>query len=210
MKRLSYEAWVVNQALSSFAALSAAIDLTKLKDIGKSVYTGALACVASANSVQCRKLSMSFDLGSILAQNINIVAQSIIDVNHGQELARVLPPETRRFVRLAINTVSAIEGLIIVNAVLPRMSLRITSAALGGAWLTEALAEALDPTLRKHNWPVIGGHLPHCILSAGFTVGGYAIQKRHPGRFPFLIERALLPLTLAEERLKALNFFKSK
>lgn len=210
MKRLSYEAWVVNQALDSFAALSAAIDVAKLKDVFKSVYTGALACVASANSVQVRKLSMSFDLGGILAQNTQCLAQTIMDSVNSKELARILPPETRRFVRLGINTLGAIEGLIIVNTLLPRMSLRVTSAALGGAWLAEALAETMDPTLRKHGWPVIEGHLPYCLLSAGFTAGGYIIQKRHPGRFPFLIERALLPLTIAEEKLKALKLFKTK
>lgn len=207
MKRLSYEAWVVNQALDSFAALSAAIDVAKLKDVFTSVYTGALACVASANSVQVRKLSLSFDLGGILAQNTHCIAQTFMDGMQSKELARILPPETRRFVRLGINGVGAIEGLIIVNTLLPRMSIRVTSAALGGAWLTEAMAEWLDPTLKKHGWPVIEGHLPYCLLSAGFTAGGYIIQKRHPGRFPYLIERLLLPLTYAEQKLKAMRLF---
>lgn len=89
MKRLSYEAWVLNQAVDSFAALSAAIDWPKLKNVGKGVYTGALACVASANSMTVRKLSLAFDLGSILANNINCVGTTIMDRIHSKELARV-------------------------------------------------------------------------------------------------------------------------
>ena len=204
------QAWVVNQALDSFAALAAAIDVAKLQDVFSSVYTGALACVASANSIKARKISMSFDLGSILAQNTDCLAQSIMDAVQAKELRKILPPETRRFVRQSINVLSTIEGLVIVNALLPRMSLRVTSAALGGAWLADALAETLDPTLKKHGWPVIEGHVPYVLLSAGFTAAGYGIQKRRPGKFPFLIQRALLPLTMMEERLKALKLFKNK
>lgn len=206
----SAQAWVVNQALDSFAALSAAIDVGNLKDVFRSVYTGALACIASANSVQVRKLSMSFDLGSILAQNTNCLAQTIMDNVQATELRKILPSETRRFIRQGIGVLGTIEGLIIVNTLLPRMSLRVTSAALGGAWLADALAEALDPTLNKHGWPVIEGHVPYVLLSAGFTAAGYGLQRQHLGKFPFLIERALLPLTLVEEKLKALKLFKAK
>lgn len=107
--------------------------------------------------------------------------------------------------RLSISILGAIEGLIIVNTVLPKMSLRISSAALGGAWLTEALAEALDPLLKKHNWPVIEGKLPYALLQVGFTAGGYYMQKRFPGRYPVLIEQLLTPLSIAERQLKNFN-----
>lgn len=206
-KRLEYEAWILNQAFDSFAAFSAAVDLPKLRDVGKGLYTGALACVASANSVTVRRLSLAFDLGSILSNNIHCVCATLMERWHSKELARVLPPETRRFLRLAIQVAGTVQGIIIVNTVLPKMSLRISSAALGAAWLTDAIAETMDPWLKAHDgWEPITGRLPYAVLQVGLTVGGYYVQKNvYPGRFPALVERFLTPLSIAEKRLKEFN-----
>lgn len=206
-KRLEYESWCLNQALDSFAALGAAIDLHRLRDAGKGLYAGTLACVASANSVTVRKLSLAFDLGSILSGNIHCVMATIMDRMHSKDMARLLPPETRRLIKMSIQIAGTIQGLLIINTVVPKMSLRISSAALGAAWLSDAIAETCDPWLKSHEgWEPIAGRLPYAVLQVGLTVGGYYVQKKvYPGRFPLLVERVLAPLAFAESRLKDFN-----
>jgi len=206
-KRLEYESWCLNQALDSFAALGAAIDLHRLRDAGKGLYAGTLACVASANSVTVRKLSLAFDLGSVLSNNLNCVMATIMDRMHSKEMARLLPPETRRLINMSIQIAGTIQGLLIINTVVPKMSLRISSAALGAAWLSDAIAETCDPWLKEHmGWEPIAGRLPHAVLQIGLTVGGYYVQKKvYPGRFPLLVKRFLAPLAFAESRLKDFN-----
>ena len=111
--------------------------LYKLQEVGKSLYTGTLACVASANSVTVRKLSLAFDLGAILSHDIHCVCTSISEHFHSKELTKVIPPETRRLMSIAIAGLGTIKGLLIVNTLLPKMSLRISSAALGAYWAIE-------------------------------------------------------------------------
>lgn len=206
-KKLEYESWCLNQALDSLSALSAAIDTNRLKDAGKGLYTGMVACVASAHSVTVRKLSLAFDLGSILSGNINCVMCSLMERIHSQEMARFLPPETRKFLKMSIQIAGMIQGLLIINTVVPKMSLRISSAALGAAWLSDAIAETCDPWLKAHEgWEPIAGRLPYAILQVSLTVGGYYVQKKvYPGRFPLLVERFLAPLGFVESRLKDFN-----
>lgn len=112
-------------------------DTHTLQDVGKSLYTGTLACVASANSVTVQKLSLAFDLGSILSNNIQCLCTTISEHYHSRELSQVIPPETRRLMSLAIAFAGTIKGLLIVNTLLPKMSLRISSSALGAYWATE-------------------------------------------------------------------------
>lgn len=69
----------------------------------------------------------------------------------------------------------------------------------------QAIAEALDPYLKKKGWSPIEDHAPFVPLHVGLTVLGYHVQKTHQGKFPLYIERFLTPLTLAEGRLKALG-----
>lgn len=52
------------------------------------------------------------------------------------------------------------------------MSLRISSAALGAAWVTQAIAETLDPILEKHNLPIIREHAPFVPIHLGLLVLG--------------------------------------
>jgi len=206
-KRLEYEAWCLNQALDSVAALGAAIDLTRLREAGKGLYTGALACFASSSSMTVCKLSLAFDLGGILANNLSCVCATLMSRWHSKELARILPPETRRFIKLSFQIMGAIQGLLIVNTVLPKVSLRISSAALGAAWLTDAITEICDPWIQAHDgWNPMANHLPYAVLQVGLTIGGYYVQKTvYPGKIPLIVERVLSPLAFFEKRLNYLN-----
>jgi hypothetical protein len=195
-KRLEYEAAVLNQAVDSFAALGAAIDFANLKAVSKGVYTGALACVASANSGTVRKLSLAFDLGGIIGDNINKVCHNVLEAWHMEEQVKVIPPETRRFLRNTVTIMGTIQGLLIARS-LPKMSLRISSAALGSAWFIDAV----DPYLKEKHWDYITPALQ--VVGTGV---GYYVQKRvYPGKFPIYVERFLTPLALAEKQLKGFD-----
>ena len=47
-----------------------------------------------------------------------------------------MPPETKKALGLALSVVSLIKGLFVVHVVMPKMTLAISSSALGAAWLT--------------------------------------------------------------------------
>lgn len=207
VNRLTREAWVLNQAVDSFAAITAALDFPKLRDVLKSVYTGALACLASANSATVGKLSIAFDLASILSSDLHGVMESVMASYHHKEVAQLLPTETRRFFSAGISIASAIEGAVLIYFVVPTMSLRLSSAALGAAWVTDAIADVVDPFLEKRGWEPIEGHAAYLPIHALLTWGGYYLQTKYAGKgvLPPLIDRMLTPLTLAENSLKKMD-----
>jgi hypothetical protein len=108
---------------------------------------------------------------------------------------------------LSFQILGAIQGLLIVNTVLPKVSLRISSAALGAAWLTDAITEICDPWIQAHDgWNPMANHLPYAVLQVGLTIGGYYVQKTvYPGKIPLIVERVLSPLAFFEKRLNYLN-----
>lgn len=59
------------------------------QDLAISTYTGLLACVASANNLTLRKISVGFDLGGILAHDLSCLAWSMVEGSGSDVLARV-------------------------------------------------------------------------------------------------------------------------
>lgn len=70
-------------------AITNAIDFPKLKEVARSLYTSALACLASANSVTVRKLSLGFDLGNILGSDIDHITNFVLTKYNAQEYYKV-------------------------------------------------------------------------------------------------------------------------
>ena len=56
---------------------------------------------------------------------------------------QVLPGETRKLLAVSLSLVSLVKGLFVAHFV-PKLTLAISSSALGAVWLTDALAEVAD------------------------------------------------------------------
>lgn len=67
----------------------AALDLHKIQDMAKSVYTGTLACLASVNSLTVRRLSQAFDLGRVLCDDTKYIMTTILERSHSKDVMRV-------------------------------------------------------------------------------------------------------------------------
>jgi hypothetical protein len=163
-----------------------------------------------------------------VSHNIRLLARCLINRSHSSEIvkvrpalrpygptlvtltfdhlfAKVLPRETQRLIAGAIGLAGTIKGVLIVNTVVPRMSLRISSAALGAAWLTDTIAEVADPWLQSQGFTPITDHVPYVVLHTALSLLGYAIQKRYEAKhLPRIIETFLSPMAVAEARLKKL------
>ena len=70
-----------------------------------------------------------------------------------------MPPETKKALGLALSVVSLVKGLFVVHVVMPKMTLAISSSALGAAWLTgkafpPVLAASLLLNYSHSNWAI--------------------------------------------------------
>jgi len=54
-----------------------------------SIYTGGTACLASANNLTVRKISVGFDLGNILGYDLNCLVKSVVERSNTDVVTKV-------------------------------------------------------------------------------------------------------------------------
>ena len=90
LRELNKKSATINQALSSWNAVAAAIDIGKIKDLLKGFYTSVLACLATASSSTLRGLSIGFDLASLISRHLSMLGQAIVERFHRFEVFKVI------------------------------------------------------------------------------------------------------------------------
>lgn len=187
-------------------AVAAAIDVRKIKDLAGGIYTSALACFATASSSTLRGLSIGFDLASLISRHIDHAFGAIAERMHRLEVFRILPNETQKLLGLTVSLVSVVKGLIIVHFVVPRLTLAVSSSALGALWVTDMLVDVTDAGAGGPGKGPMHDKGLFLLSNLFWTAAGCVFQTKREGEeMPRLFQILLYPALRLEKLLRSLD-----
>lgn len=201
LRELNEKSWLLNQAFSSMHAMAAAVDLRKIKDLAGGIYTSALACFATASSSTLRGLSIGFDLASLISGHVDHAIGAIAKRMHRLEVFRFLPKETQKLLGLTVSLVSVVKGLIVVHFVVPRLTLAVSSSALGALWVTDILVYVTDARAGGTGKGPMHDKGLFLLSNLFWTAAGCAFQTKRAGEEMPRFFRILLYPALCLENL---------
>src|SRR6056297_202401 len=208
LRELNEKSWILNQAFSSMHAVAAAIDFVKIKDLFSGIYTSALACFATASSSTLRGLSIGFDLASLISQHIDHAVQAVAERIPRLEVLQYLPRETQKLLGMTVSLVSVLKGLIVVHFVVPRLTLVISSSALGALWVTDMLVDVMDAGADGPGTGLLNDKCLYLLSNFFWTAVGCMYQSHREGQdMPRLIQVLLFPAVRLETLLCSLDNF---
>ena len=124
--------------------------------------------------------------------------------NHNHD--QVLPAETRKLLGVALGLVSIVKGLFVVHFVVPKMTLVLSSSALGAVWLTDALAAVADKRAGGEGKGVLRDKALYLLVNIGLTAAGVVFQSARAGdEMPAWTRALLYPAVRLEELLRHLD-----
>ena len=206
LRELNEKSWLLNQAFSSMHAVAAAIDVRKIKDLAGGIYTSALACFATASSSTLRGLSIGFDLASLISRHIDHAFGAIAERMHRLEVFRILPKETQKLLGLTVSLVSVVKGLLVVHFVVPRLTLAVSSSALGALWVTDMLVDVTDAGAGGAGKGPMHDKGLFLLSNLFWTAAGCIFQTKRAGdEMPRLFQILLHPALRLEKFLRSVD-----
>lgn len=121
-------------------------------------------------------------------------------------MTQVLPKETQKLLGVALGLVSIVKGLFVVHFVVPKMTLALSSSALGAVWITDALAEVADQRAGGEGKGVLRDKALYLLSNIGLTAAGVFFQSSRAGdEMPAWTRALLYPAIRLEEVLRSLD-----
>jgi len=119
---------------------------------------------------------------------------------------QVLPKETQKLLGVALGLVSIVKGLFVVHFVVPKMTLVLSSSALGAVWMTDALAEVTDQHAGGEGRGLLSDKALYLLTNLGLTAAGVCFQSSRTGaEMPRWTRALLYPAIVVEEILRDLD-----
>lgn len=119
---------------------------------------------------------------------------------------QVLPKETQKLLGVALGLVSIVKGLFVVHFVVPKMTLVLSSSALGAVWMTDALAEVTDQQAGGEGKGLLRDKALYLLTNIGLTAAGVFYQSSRAGdEMPRWTRALLYPALRLEEILRHLD-----
>ncbi len=119
---------------------------------------------------------------------------------------QVLPKETQKLLGVALGLVSIVKGLFVVHFVVPKMTLVLSSSALGAVWMTDALAEVADQHAGGEGRGLLRDKALYLLTNLGLTAAGVCFQSSRTGaEMPRWTRVLLYPAIRVEEILRGLD-----
>lgn len=107
---------------------------------------------------------------------------------------------------MALGLVSIVKGLFVVHFVVPKMTLALSSSALGAVWITDALAEVADQRAGGEGKGVLRDKALYLLSNVGLTAAGVFFQSSRAGdEMPGWTRALLYPAVRLEELLRSLD-----
>jgi len=206
LRELNEKSWLLNQAFSSMHAMAAAVDFRRIKDLAGGIYTSALACFATASSSTLRGLSIGFDLASLISGHIDNAIRALTKRMHRLEVFRYLPKETQKLLGLTVSLVSVVKGLIVVHFVVPRLTLAVSSSALGALWITDTIMYVTDAGAGRTGKGPMHDNGLFLLSNLFWTAAGFAFQTKRAGEeMPRFFRILFYPVLCLEKFLHSLD-----
>lgn len=118
----------------------------------------------------------------------------------------MLPAETRKLLGLALGLVSIVKGLVVVHFVVPKLTLVLSSSALGAVWVTDALVEVSDQRAGGEGQGLLRDKALYVLTNVGLTAAGVWYQSSRAGdEMPAWTRALLYPAVKLEEMLRQLD-----
>jgi hypothetical protein len=118
----------------------------------------------------------------------------------------VLPKETQKLLGVALGLVSIVKGLFVVHFVVPKMTLALSSSALGAVWITDALTEVSDQHAGGEGKGLLRDKALYLLTNLGLTAAGVLFQSsRADDEMPAWTRALLYPAVRLEEILRGVD-----
>ena len=169
-------------------------------------YAKALACFATASSSTLRGLSIGFDLASLISRHIDHAFVAMAQHIHRLEVLKVLPAETKKLLGLTVSLVSLLKGLLVVHYIVPKMTVAISSSALGALFLTDTIVAVTDKQAGGPGKGWLHDKMVYLASNVLLTLAGCVFQTHRAGEeMPRVFEILLYPAVRMERFLRSLD-----
>lgn len=120
--------------------------------------------------------------------------------------SQVLPKETQKVLGVAVGLVSIVKGLFVIHFVVPKMTLALSSSALGAMWITDALAEVADQRAGGEGLGALSDKALNLCTNLLLVAVGVGFQSSRAGdEMPAWARALLYPAVRLEEVLRSLD-----
>mmetsp|Transcript_2652 Transcript_2652/g.3602 ORF Transcript_2652/g.3602 Transcript_2652/m.3602 type:complete len:375 (-) Transcript_2652:30-1154(-) len=194
-------------AVSSLAAIVAAVDADRLRKVGTAVYTALLSAIATSSSRAAATAAIGFNIGRQVATTLRGFVLPIIRrvrkfYDHELDM---LPPTTAKTVR-AIVTITGTVGGIIIAAKLQGLALTIATCYFAaGALITTSANMLQDTSSNLKNFVQVDSPIFSFLHIAIASIASVA-QIRGIIPFPMPLQIFFFPLNILEKYLRALSW----
>lgn len=107
---------------------------------------------------------------------------------------------------MAVGLVSIVKGLFVIHFVVPKMTLALSSSALGAMWITDALAEVADQRVGGEGKSPLRDKALNLCANLLLVAVGVGFQSSQAGdEMPVWARALLYPAVRLEEALRSLD-----
>ena len=153
-----------------------------------------------------RGLSIGFDLASLISRHIDHAFGAIAERMHCLQVFRILPRETQKLLGLTVSLVSVVKGLFVVHFVVPRLTLAVSSSALGALWVTDMLVDLTDAGAGGAGKGPMHDKGLFLLSNLFWTAAGCVFQSKRAGEeMPRLFQILFYPALRLEKFLRSLD-----